>query len=594
MSDLQLISVSIENFASYRQRVTVDFSTEAGLRFVMGKNELEPRLDPNGAGKSSLFEAVLWCWYGKLSSGERASDVTNETGKRPDVTVKQLVDGAEYAIRRRGNPNSITVNGKEVEELTVEKLVGRSRDQTLQSVFFGQRAPLLLDLPVARRGELLEEVFQLQLWEEYSTIAKTKADDIQIKITKQNQEKAKLEGRKESIKQELVELKAAQTKWDAEKESRVTILLSEVEALEVKKLEIQKSISNVEVALSAPKTVNPERQILEIRAELERMQAHIVTHKSQFDRCTHLLEFYDSHSTCPTCFQPLSDSFVIEQISTLSEEKLAAVTANSHISNAVSSRRQDISRLEAEADKQRTERNTIEKTLLSLRGDLRNNENTILNLLEQADGIVNSDPYSAKVQQAHDRLSTTEAAVVSVQTETQQLEGIGRGFTYWKATFKLVKLFLMEQLVSQLSLEATSAAVTLGLVGWHISFTTEKETKSGTTKPGIQIEITPTDKNVKRLWSGGERQRIKLAVSLGFARVIQQRARHRIKLLILDEPTQFLSTIGVEDLVHELSYYAKANNICVWLIDHRSLGFGGFAETIRVVKDENGSRVEKV
>jgi len=62
--------------------------------------------------------------------------------------------------------------------------------------------------------------------------------------------------------------------------------------------------------------------------------------------------------------------------------------------------------------------------------------------------------------------------------------------------------------------------------------------------------------------------------------------------LILDEPTQHLSTEGIDALLVTLSGIAEAQGIQIWLIDHHSLEFGGFNSITRVVKTDDGSRIQ--
>ena len=137
-----------------------------------------------------------------------------------------------------------------------------------------------------------------------------------------------------------------------------------------------------------------------------------------------------------------------------------------------------------------------------------------------------------------------------------------------------------------------NAAESLGLVGWRISYATETETKSGTSKMGVQVEVHPPDDRRFSNWWGGEAQRVRLCTGLGFAGLIQRWAGVRYGFEVFDEPTNWLSEAGIEDLLDMLKNRADARGTRIFLADHRALTHSGFDQVMTVVKDENGSHVE--
>ena len=123
-------------------------------------------------------------------------------------------------------------------------------------------------------------------------------------------------------------------------------------------------------------------------------------------------------------------------------------------------------------------------------------------------------------------------------------------------------------------------------------FNTELETKAGTLRPGIHITVaSPLAVAPWEVWSGGEGQRIRLAVALGLSSLIQRMAGININLEIYDEPTAWLSGEGIEDLIDCLKHRAKTANKTLWLCDHRALLHSDFDETWQIIKDADGSRI---
>lgn len=65
-----------------------------------------------------------------------------------------------------------------------------------------------------------------------------------------------------------------------------------------------------------------------------------------------------------------------------------------------------------------------------------------------------------------------------------------------------------------------------------------------------------------------------------------------MQLEVWDEPTKHLSPQGVRDLLECLQQRAHSRQLPIWIIDHTSYAYGGFAQSVTIVKDHNGSRIE--
>jgi energy-coupling factor transporter ATP-binding protein EcfA2 len=156
----------------------------------------------------------------------------------------------------------------------------------------------------------------------------------------------------------------------------------------------------------------------------------------------------------------------------------------------------------------------------------------------------------------------------------------------------IMQLFLIKQTLGFLEVEVCAAASALGLPNWKIAFTTESETKSGTTKMAVQIIVTDAANGSELIWSGGEEQRIRLAVALGMSNLIQRMSNTFYDLEVWDEPTNFLSNEGIEGLLSCLQYRSVQQGKGVWLIDHRALVFSGFSQVWTMTKTIEGSSMQ--
>jgi DNA repair exonuclease SbcCD ATPase subunit len=154
----------------------------------------------------------------------------------------------------------------------------------------------------------------------------------------------------------------------------------------------------------------------------------------------------------------------------------------------------------------------------------------------------------------------------------------------------------MAQAIEQLELEVNNALGNLGLIGWSVRFDIERETRGGkVTKPGFHVFIKSPENDravAWEAWSGGETQRLRLAGSIGLSNLILARAGVSLPFEVWDEPSTYLSGEGITDMLETLYDRARMERKQVWLIDHRSLDFGGFEDTYTVVATSKGTRLQ--
>lgn len=98
---IEIQSIQINNFMRFREQ-SFHFTDYPGMVLVEGENKDDPSTVSNGAGKSTVFEAVKWCLFGTTSRGLTGDEVINSTvGKDCFVAINVILDGTqEYIITR--------------------------------------------------------------------------------------------------------------------------------------------------------------------------------------------------------------------------------------------------------------------------------------------------------------------------------------------------------------------------------------------------------------------------------------------------------------------------------------------------------------
>jgi DNA repair exonuclease SbcCD ATPase subunit len=99
-------SLTLIGFKCLAAVTTFQFPTTPGLYFVTGRNEVNPELEANACGKSTLFcDAVSWCLYGKTPRGVKAGDVINWDASSAKGEFAFESKGVNCRVQRGQHPN---------------------------------------------------------------------------------------------------------------------------------------------------------------------------------------------------------------------------------------------------------------------------------------------------------------------------------------------------------------------------------------------------------------------------------------------------------------------------------------------------------
>lgn len=120
---IDISEVSLRNFLGYGDyTTTIDFNKISGICLVEGEVDSIGNIEEgaerrNGAGKSSLVEAIVWCLFGNLTRKENPGDrVINWFNKKNCIVTVKTKDGFEITRTRK-----YEINGNKSNELLIMK-----------------------------------------------------------------------------------------------------------------------------------------------------------------------------------------------------------------------------------------------------------------------------------------------------------------------------------------------------------------------------------------------------------------------------------------------------------------------------------------
>lgn len=600
MRSISLVAIELENFRSFRTRTRIELSSRPGLKFLSGDNKAEPRLGANGAGKSTIWDALSYCLYGVSVKGLKAADLASWGTTSPYVETEWWIDGEPLTIARRGSPNKLYFLDEDkahpVEQINVDRAIGLSRARFLQSVLFGQGVPLFIDLPGPERGALLDEVLDLGLWLKAADLASKRHTELSRALDAINQEIARSTGKLEGL-ESLESIQAQIDTWRGEQDKLILRAIANVEeqeaALETTKQKVVTTTTAV-VALENPKRLDEQVRIhQQAKADKEARYRELFREQQGAQK---QIAFYEHTKNCPECGQTISATYARERLTRL---KTLKADSEDRIQGNGAQRRgieDTLNRLVSEQDKLSRRREFLLEQRTIAAAKFREQERvveSVVNIVEQLMEATN--PHTARHAQVTSERIVAQAKLKATQAQKRQSQARLMRLDFWRAAFKRVRLFMVKRVLSQLEVETKAATLALGLVDWTIAFATELETKSGTIRPGIHIQVTsPKATAPWEAWSGGEGQRIRLAVALGLSSLIQRQAGVSIDFEVWDEPSAWLSPEGIEDLLECLEHRVATTRKSLWVCDHRGLQYSSFSEVWSVTKTEAGSEVDLI
>jgi DNA repair exonuclease SbcCD ATPase subunit len=192
---VKILNLSIKNFMAVGEAALP--LNDKGLILIQGNNEDDSSQASNGAGKSTVAEALCWAFYGETARGETGDAVVNRTEKKGTQVVVELLDeaGAVYRVSRyrkdKAYKNMLRLEiqeGESWKDLTkgtdkltqevVNKVIGCTHEVFASAIYAGQEA--MPDLPGMTDKQLkllVEEAAGINGLQAAFEAAKTKHSD---------------------------------------------------------------------------------------------------------------------------------------------------------------------------------------------------------------------------------------------------------------------------------------------------------------------------------------------------------------------------------------------------------------------------------
>jgi DNA repair exonuclease SbcCD ATPase subunit len=586
---LEFRELEVSGFKCFSKPQILNLSPAPGLHFLRGKNEVEPRLSSNGSGKSSLWDALCWCLYGRTPDGLRNPDIEPWEGKpRSQVSLRLLRDGEPHTVTRTTHPNELRINGKHSNQEQVEALVGMGIDCFVHTILLGQGQPLFFDLAPRAKMELFTPVLRLEKWEARAAAASARAADLSYQGGTLDGQLLGVDSALEALATSLAGLEAQAKGWERDRAERARVVASQAQNLRKQVEKLQTRYDEMETKYDWTCS-----QIKPIQDDLDRLRevtGPARTLEVVYSNLKHKLA--NPENVCPTCGRAYEGSDMGRARAELNKELAKIAPELKKAQKAQKQSRELLYKLEvhqADADRLQADVDTLLPTLAKAKAEL-----DALHLAEKERGD-EINPYHAQAAALRTQRKELKAQRVQLDCDIIKITRRLERTRFWVKGFRDVQLYVIEEVLQELELATNAMLDEVGLVGWEVKYAAERETKSGTTQRRLDVMIhSPKNKKAVKWesWSGGEGQRLRMVGALALSEVLLNYAGVETSLEILDEPVPYLAQEGVRDVTDFLGERARELERSIWYVDHASIESSRFTSVVTVVKEKSGSTLE--
>jgi len=534
----------------------------------------------NGAGKSTILDALTFSLYGKSFRKINKAQLVNTTNEKNClVEICFSSNNVEWRIERGIKPNIFKIyrGGEELnqnasandqQKWLEQNVLKMNYKSFTQIVILGSSSFVpFMQLPTNSRREVVEELLDIKIFSSMNEIVKSRIrcvkDDIRTLELKKESLKDKVDMQRDFIKQ--IE---DQGKEDISyKEHQINALLMEENTYINKNEDCNKEVIDIQGRMETLEGATKKlKEFGAIEGKLSMKIAKVIKDQT----------FFDKNTVCPTCSQDIEERFRLNRIS--------------DFKNKAKELQEGYLKLQEAIEKEEIR----ESQFKQLSGDL----SKLLNGITKNNSQING--CQQQIKRLEHEIQTITSQIANRNTEHEKLEQFRTSLqdtfenisdkkekiTYLDFTYNLLKDGgVKSQIIKKyLPIINQQANKYLQMMDFYINFKLDEEFTETIESP-IHEDFSYAS------FSEGEKMRIDLALLFTWREVARMKNSVNTNLLIMDEVfDSSLDGFGTEEFLKIIRFVIKDANIFV--ISHKEGLEDKFDDVLRFEKVGNFSRIE--
>ena len=534
----------------------------------------------NGAGKSTILDALSFALYGKPFRKINKPQLMNTINQKGlEVQVEFRIGKKEYSIIRGVKPNKFEIYenntllnqdaaARDYQEVLEKNILKLNHKSFSQIVVLGSSTFVpFMQLSSMNRREVIEDLLDIQIFSTMNTLLKDKVNENKTTIKDNDynidlaQEKIKMQ------EQYIADIKNNADKRINEAKIKISKAESEKDNYNYIVTELQEEVNTLQESISDFDSITKKKN------KIEKIEYKL---QEKIKKLEHEIEFYQDHDNCPVCKQDIEDDFKDQTIedkqSSLVEttdgfqqlrDEWAAV--NHRIEEIVEVQRV-VSEKQLEISSNNSNINALNKLIDSINEDISKIDSTDKSDEKELNKLDTLNKALIKLKSLKEEL-VNERSVLDVASMILKDSGIKT---------RIIKQYVpvMNKLINKY----------LAAMDFFVQFELDENFNE-------TIKSRFRDTFAYASFSEGEKMRIDLSLLFTWRAVAKLRNSVSTNLLIMDEVfDSSLDNTGTEEFLKILNDLTSDTN--VFIISHKGDQlYDKFHSVIRFEKHKNFSRI---
>ena len=543
------------------------------------KNGTNLIVGTNGTGKSTVLDALTFSLFNKPFRKINKSQLINATNEKDClVEVEFNINGKQYLVRRSIKPNlfEIEVDGQKMHKQADDRAMQKILEENIlkvnyksftQIVILGSSAFVpFMQLSGSNRREVIEDLLDIRIFSAMNSIIKDKIrkqkEEIQVLDLKKDNVKDKLEMQEKFI-EELDNRGKQRIKG---KRDKIESLMSESETYSATNEKLQDDV--FEITKEQEKVTGSSKKLRSLNNLKGKLSNKVATITKEH-------KFFTDNVTCPTCTQPIEESFRLNRINDAQTKAKELQSGYLELEKAIKNeeeREHLFTKLSKEITKLNNDISQNNTRISGHNRQIRDLESEIQKLTDQ---LANRNSEHEKLAEFNNNLQSIFKELADKKTEIMYHD-----FAYSLLKDDGVKTKIIKKYLPFINQQVNRY---LQKMDFYINFRLNEEF-SETIESPIHENFSYSS------FSEGEKMRIDLALLFTWREVARVKNSVNTNLLIMDEVfDSSLDGMGTDEFLKIIRYVIKDAN--VFVISHKPDLQEKFENVIRFEKIKGFSRM---
>ena len=546
-----------------------------------GNHPIEVKLDENtttliigsnGAGKSTILDALTFVLYGKSFRKINKSQLINTTNeKNCEVEIEFTVNSTEWKILRGIKPNifKISKNGKDLDQSShagdqqkwlEQNVLKMNYKSFTQIVILGSSTFVpFMQLNGSSRREVVEDLLDIKIFSAMNNLIKEKIRMVREEVKTFELKKESLKDKAEMQENFIKELEEQGKNNIQEKNEKIKVLGIEVDThLEHNQLT---EVSVSDLMEKQEKVAGDDDKLTKLNNLKGKITQKVATITKEH-------KFFTDNKVCPTCTQPIEEEFRVNRIDEAQTKAKELQSGYKELEEAIKKEQErelHFTNLSKEITKLTHGISKNNTRISGCQRQIRDLESEVQKLTDQ---LANRNTEHEKLEEFRNNLQKT------YENLAEKKEKI----TYFDFTYSLLKDGGVKTMIIKKYLPLINQQVNkyLQMMDFYINFKLDEEFNETIESP-IHEDFSYAS------FSEGEKMRIDLALLFTWREVARFKNSVNTNLLIMDEVfDSSLDGFGTEEFLKIIKYVIQDANIFV--ISHKTGMDERFENVVRFEK----------